>query len=756
MLKIPRVRNQHLPDPRRSSTLAYLSFSAVKPPTRPGCVQRSRIERTTILGLFACLILLCACARGAAIGIVIFTDPKHHTDQTAMAVEYQTAVRRGEDIEFTANNGRRYMVGKLRLRAVVPYPTRNSVARNGLEGEKKRLEGLVERYPQSGRFLHDYIYNISRSLAPASHSAQTGGGEHQSVSVKTTKGRSYSGCSLTKVADGRASIRHRDGTARIPIEELGKEARQALSKTSKEWHLLEPAWGPVDGVSGSKFLLLADGRRLNGVVFVKIEEENVILEVGGKKLRLALDDLPEPSAGLPFRKAFVAKRIEETDRAEQIETAQMISVSDWENESKLPLLSPYAALFLPREWVLSQVYPASSIRGKGVEAKFNRADAAIKGAGSPISGEQFLLITILRDVDEMDEEIHLVGKSSEVKEMFVRKMQKCPEFKISGHRYRLFSEVRGPGRPSSFDTDVSRLFSGTVDAMPENPELPVFKALIFGVTKKECDQLVEAYTKALSEAVIGSFDPERVVKNWEMLGEIQRVPSGLRPADDAVVEIFRNEELSDTQKLILLFQCYTVPLAGEPFDVALKRFDAHEDAVSGPYRFFHTLIGPISVLVPDGEGTRVVYLNSLSLVVMSSPRTGRVGAWQVTTFGLTSAQDVGVAKSREVTLEEFKSFADSLRSLISSMGGGRFEKTKTIPAGESVEDTIMWVTRGVEFWVSSAPKSIMKIDLGAKMLGDKEFTTEMGTLYISADCLAQVSEWKGNLMEARRRLIGGK
>ena len=184
---------------------------------------------------------------------------------------------------------------------------------NGLEGEKKRLEDVMLRYPNSGRYLQDYVDKISDALKPTAPPPAERD-EVKGVSVRTTKGRTYSNCTLTEVVDGKASILHAEGVAGILIAQLSEKDRQALSSTSKEWHLLEPEWGPRGKEGSYEHLLLIDGKRLVDVEYQGIEGADLVLKVGGVEKRIGVDLVPDPPASAPFKRYLAESR----QRAEQM------------------------------------------------------------------------------------------------------------------------------------------------------------------------------------------------------------------------------------------------------------------------------------------------------------------------------------------------------------------------------------------------------------------------------------------------------
>ena len=467
---------------------------------------------------------------------------------------------------------------------------------------------------------------------------------------------------------------------------------------------------------------------------------------------------PLPEAPLPEKDGSPKMDTKKLELANaRLKHAEIVDPKHWEEAETLPLLSPYGALFIPREWVLQRVEPSRSWRCKGIEAHFNDPDAFIKGAGAPISGEEIASIKVLRNVDELNENIHLLGETSLYKDEFVKRLKNAPVVEIGGHLYHVAKQIGESKRLDPTQVNSRRHFA-CIEAMPTDRTLPVFSIYVWGSSADDRDHLCSSVEEFMSNAAIGSLDPTLVIENWGMLENLHQIPRSPRPADRVVESLFREEELSPSDSAIMRITNHDFPLQGESFQNARLRLGVEDDAIEqiGENFFFFTDRSKILSVTRqlDGGPTKTLYVYNITIIGMMSPTTGRVGLWQLTTNELTRVREAGVKGSHPPSLQEFSAICDHARNMLTLNGGIEFKQFSAVEAGGRGEGTPDgWIDRGREIWKSTDGSMSLAIAFGDELESDTSQVTEMDLLVVEQDCIALIHSYGAALESVRLRLM---
>lgn len=199
---------------------------------------RMRLPGSTVKGyqkaltyLFAALLTMTLLlGESLAQGVCLWSKRESAPDKELEAFYFTEHRQEFGKRRFLLQNGTWTQISDFQFRKIILAPSRQTIADNGMDGELKRLDEIVLRYPKTEPIFRETIAELKRRTEVAQSNIE----RLESLPQTTFEGKEYLGFRFTKYEDGVIAFAHNSGLGRAEVNKLSavdlKAAEQWASK----------------------------------------------------------------------------------------------------------------------------------------------------------------------------------------------------------------------------------------------------------------------------------------------------------------------------------------------------------------------------------------------------------------------------------------------------------------------------------------------------------------------------------------------
>lgn len=171
-------------------------------------------------------IAAASAALSAPVGICLHAYSPEAPADKIQCFEFSKVEKAGSDYRFFFEPRGSAIVTKYRFRGIIPYNSELVPGHPGFQQLLQQYEKVASATPSTRRFLNPRIVNMRFLAAEQSAEQQV----RETLPKIELEGTTYLEPSFSGIQDGKLSLRHRDGTAKIELSRITDEQLQDLVK----------------------------------------------------------------------------------------------------------------------------------------------------------------------------------------------------------------------------------------------------------------------------------------------------------------------------------------------------------------------------------------------------------------------------------------------------------------------------------------------------------------------------------------------
>ena len=554
---------------------------------------------------------------------------------------------------------------------------------------------------------------------------------------------------LSEIKDGRTVVvSHSKGELSFEIGKLTNDDRRILNGSTKRWNLGPAAWGTRGATGVYDRYAFANSRVLSSVKIEQVSVAGFKLKHSEGEITVPLDDLLLPPATDPIHGAIQEVLAQQKRHGEVVEECKQNDAALWKAESKafVPLRTPWVTLMVPKIFKFSTVEIDDSFQMQSVVAKYNHEKCPILGVGSPVSGEQTLIITIRKDVDELlyipflTEDIQTDARDEFVAEATRGEMHTC-----GGHSYHVYQNTSKTRLKFDYEAPDARMWHSSLNAYPIEKGLPVIRLSLWTASSEELAKQAPLLLKMVDSMIVEKSDSQLVLGNWKMNRIVSDTYFGrLRPPDILLDLLWRqgrppeilqrqhtrnlpaNRYANDAFKYQPVNKSDQLPWLGCHIDQVWANFGLKNTRRLEGFELFS--YNPSWLQFSSNGKASYALMTPLGSVTGLCDRAGRVIAFQVDLPGSITDSD-NKEKDRDITKDDLRllmesclpSFAVTTTKLVLRDGKKRPD---VAVEGVTFED------QGIEVYSTKDESVFAALDFGSKTKGGADFRPDMRILFL--------------------------
>ncbi len=237
-----------------------------------------------IITIFTSLIVT-----AAPVGICLHAYSPEAPAEKIECFEFEKVERAGADYRFFPQSDKSVMVTAYRFRGTIPYKPELAPIHPEFGKLLKLYEETARATPSTRRFLNPKILLMRGQAATVAKQLED---VAKLPTITTADGTQLIGCTMSKIDDGFAIIRHQDGISKVSLKELDVTEKKALNSTTGEWSLDDPSVTPKDSTGTFAKIVFKNGLLLKKAKFKEVADGNLVFMADGKSVSVPADQFP--------------------------------------------------------------------------------------------------------------------------------------------------------------------------------------------------------------------------------------------------------------------------------------------------------------------------------------------------------------------------------------------------------------------------------------------------------------------------------
>lgn len=235
------------------------------------------------------LVLHSLIATAAPVGICLHAYSPEAPAEKIESFEFEKVERAGADYRFFPKSDKSVMVTAYRFRGTIFYKPDLAPTHPEFDKLLKLYEETARATPSTRPYLNPKILVMRSQAAGVAKQLED---VAKLPTITTADGTQLIGCTMSKIDNGFAIIRHQDGISKVSLKELDATEKKALNSTAEGWSLDDPAAGSKDSTGTFAKIVFKNGLLLKKAKFKEVADGNLVFMADGKSVSVPADQFP--------------------------------------------------------------------------------------------------------------------------------------------------------------------------------------------------------------------------------------------------------------------------------------------------------------------------------------------------------------------------------------------------------------------------------------------------------------------------------
>lgn len=228
-------------------------------------------------------------ATAAPVGICLHAYSPEAPAEKIECFEFEKVERAAADYRFFPRADKSVMVTAYRFRGTIPYKPGLAPTHPEFDKLLKLYEETARATPSTRPYLNPKILVMRSQAAGVAKQIEE---VAKLPAITMADGTQLIGCTLSKIENGFAIIRHQDGISKVSLTELDATEKKALNSTAEGWSLEDPAAVSKDSTGTFAKIVFKNGILLKKAKFKEVADGNLVFMADGKSVSVPADQFP--------------------------------------------------------------------------------------------------------------------------------------------------------------------------------------------------------------------------------------------------------------------------------------------------------------------------------------------------------------------------------------------------------------------------------------------------------------------------------